>query len=541
MGLAGALRWARLLATERILRRGAVVGMLALAERLLAPAAAWVLFERTFATKMGVMLALGVAFTAHNFGERACAARTEADLANRMVESLLAGDVLRASVLSAEDAHAELGQGIYWSAQALSQGLPTLVADLLASALLMAVVAAAEPGKVVLVVVLLTLVAGGAHAWSRGHLHKAIARAWEFQNRVFDALVDALDGRLEIVASGARAPFLADASERSRAWGAASVRVAGSTVVSGRLPLLAVAGVVALFVSADPAWRGSLSLTLADLALFASITPAFAGVARGFHSVVQAERWLRIVGQVVRDSRPPAKGTGLPPQVPETVSFEGVSFRYDGAPNDVDVLREVSFTWSRGHILALSGLNGSGKSTCLRLLLALARPKAGAIRIEGVDLADLNVDTWRAQVAFLPQRPYLPPRSSVRTAVRFLATGASDDRIRRALTRVGLTDTLSRGGAEPLEVSIDSLSVGQRQRIALARMLCRDASIFLLDEPEANLDRAGIELVAELVRELAKEHAVMLAAHTPELLGLADRVLVLDAGRVVRDELRSGP
>ncbi len=202
-------------------------------------------------------------------------------------------------------------------------------------------------------------------------------------------------------------------------------------------------------------------MTLADLALLASITPAFAGVAQGLHNVIQSERWLRIVAQVVGDERPSSKGTRLLPAAPDTVSFEGVSFRYDGAPDDVDVLRDVSFAWSAGRVLALSGVNGSGKSTCLRLLLALARPKTGVIRIRGVDLADLDPDTWRAQVAFLPQRPYLPPRSNVRAAVRFLATQASDDKIRRALGRVGLTEALSRGGAEPLEVGIDSLSVGQ--------------------------------------------------------------------------------
>jgi ABC-type transport system involved in cytochrome bd biosynthesis fused ATPase/permease subunit len=70
-------------------------------------------------------------------------------------------------------------------------------------------------------------------------------------------------------------------------------------------------------------------------------------------------------------------------------------------------------------------------------------------------------------------------------------------------------------------------------------MLCSDASLFLLDEPEANLDRAGIELVAEIVHELAKDHAVVVAAHTPEVLKLAARVVVLDAGRVIGDDRRS--
>jgi ABC-type transport system involved in cytochrome bd biosynthesis fused ATPase/permease subunit len=116
----------------------------------------------------------------------------------------------------------------------------------------------------------------------------------------------------------------------------------------------------------------------------------------------------------------------------------------------------------------------------------------------------------------------------VRAAILFLAPDASDERIARAIDRVGLTEALGRVG-QALDVSVDILSVGQRQRVALARMLCRDASVFLLDEPEANLDRAGIELVAEIVRELAQDHMVIVAVHTPELLRLASYVVELPA------------
>jgi ATP-binding cassette subfamily C protein CydCD len=512
------------------------VAVLVLAERLFTAAAAWVLFDQPLSTKVGVMLALAAAFTAQNFASKVFAARTEAELTGRVIESLLAGDVLRSNVLSGEDARAELGQGIFTSAQSLAHGLPSLAADLVSAAVLSLVIAAFEPGRVVALAMAATLVAAAGLGWSRGRMQQAVVRAWDLQSRAFDAMVDALEGRLEIVASGRRAPFAAEAVERSRAWGQAGVRVAGSLVFSGRLPLLAVATFVGIVVGMDSRWRSSLSMPLADVALFASVTPAFAGVAQGLHGIVQAEQWLRIVAQVVQDARSRRDGTGHAPSLPTTITFEDVSFGYEGARDSVDVLQDVSFTWNVGHVLALSGANGSGKSTCLRLLLALAQAQRGVIRVGGVDLSDLDADAWRARIAFLPQRPYLPPRSSVRAAIRLIASDASDERIRQALDRVGLIDALSRGDAEPLDTPIDSLSVGQRQRVALARMLCRDASLILLDEPEANLDQAGISLVAGIVRELAKEHMVMVAAHTPELLELADRVIVLDAGRVARDE-----
>src|SRR5580658_1041735 len=181
MGLAEALRCARLLASERILRRGAITGLLAVAERLLTPAAAWVLFEQSFATKIGVMLVLAVVFTAHNFVSKIFAARTEADLSARVIESLLGGDVLRANVLARADAHAELGQAIYTTAQVLSQSAPTLAADIVASAVLTVVIATIEPARIVIVAVGLTLAAATALTWSRSRLQKAFVRAWALQ------------------------------------------------------------------------------------------------------------------------------------------------------------------------------------------------------------------------------------------------------------------------------------------------------------------------------------------------------------------------
>jgi ABC-type transport system involved in cytochrome bd biosynthesis fused ATPase/permease subunit len=220
--------------------------------------------------------------------------------------------------------------------------------------------------------------------------------------------------------------------------------------------------------------------------------------------------------------------------LPGAIAFDRVSFRYDVSPGPTEALHEVSFAWEkRDGILAVAGANGSGKSTCLRLLLALGKPHAGAVRVGGVDVLELDGDAWRSRIAFLPQRPYLPQRSDVRTAVHLLAPGASDARIENALERVGLFSALKRANSEPLDVRVDTLSAGQRQRVALARFLCRDASLLLLDEPDANLDREGIARVGDILRELSRDHMIAFAAHTPELVAIAGRTVTLDAGRVV--------
>jgi ATP-binding cassette subfamily C protein CydCD len=226
-----------------------------------------------------------------------------------------------------------------------------------------------------------------------------------------------------------------------------------------------------------------------------------------------------------------------------------VSFQYEGvrgaehhrsspeaashAPHPGNALSAATFSCEGSGTLALAGVNGSGKSTCLRVLMGLALPTEGAVRINGAPLGGMDLDAWRKKVGFLPQRPYLPPRTNVGEALRWLAPEATDERALEVLERVGILDRLRRGGGDPMLVPIDALSVGERQRVALARVLARDAAVYVLDEPDANLDRSGIALVTAVLSELGRTRRVIVAAHTPDLLAAADAVIVLEGGRVV--------
>ncbi|HEY8076194.1 MAG TPA: ATP-binding cassette domain-containing protein, partial [Labilithrix sp.] len=183
------------------------------------------------------------------------------------------------------------------------------------------------------------------------------------------------------------------------------------------------------------------------------------------------------------------------------------------APN---VLEDVSFDWPPGRVLLLEGHNGCGKSTVLRLLLGLRAPATGTLAIGATDLATVDASALRAQVAYLPQRPWLgAPTTTVREAIALLEPDASDDVMRAALGRVGL-DSLLRG--DVLDAIVGELSAGQRQRLALARTLTHDAPIVLLDEPDANLDAEGAERVAAIARALAESgKMVAIAAHSAVL------------------------
>ncbi len=524
----------RTLATPSIARRAVLIGTIGLLERTLTPALAWTLVQRTVREKILASLAFGAVFTVRSLVQRIFLARTEAELLERAAASVLAGDVLRADLPGDQDIHLEASQAVFQTAQVFSQTLPSLVGDVVACVLLAAVVACVEPAALVALGAAFTVVAAAALLVSRRAVAGAVERAWSVKQQVYEAFGDALEGRLEIVASGRRAAFISDFGARTRAWADAGVRVAGAAALSGRLSLAAIAGLVAAGLFANGQIRTSLAVSQTDVALFASVTPAFVGVAQGVHGFARDEHWVLLLARVVCGAKSSLEGrTASLPPLPGPVAFERVSFRYGSEATPREALSDVHFVWSGRQVLALSGANGSGKSTCLRLLLALAPPATGAVTVGGASLADLDPDAWRTSIAFLPQRPYLPPRADVRRAVRWPLSEASDARILQALERVGLLPVLRRAGGDPLEVRVDSLSVGERQRVALARLLCRDSAMFLLDEPDANLDRAGIALVAELLRELAGRAMVAFAAHTPELLVVADRVVTLEGGRVI--------
>jgi ATP-binding cassette subfamily C protein CydCD len=163
------------------------------------------------------------------------------------------------------------------------------------------------------------------------------------------------------------------------------------------------------------------------------------------------------------------------------------------------------------------------------VILGLTPACNGSVLVGGTDVADLDPDAWRSQIAWVPQRPHLFARS-IADNIRLGRPDASDDRMRAAVTAAGLDEVVGRlpdGLLTALGHDGAGLSAGERQRVALARAFLRDAPLLLLDEPTANLDGRTEELVLQAVRRLMAGRTVLMVAHRPSLLALADRVVDL--------------
>ncbi|MFI7223364.1 thiol reductant ABC exporter subunit CydD [Nonomuraea angiospora] len=232
-------------------------------------------------------------------------------------------------------------------------------------------------------------------------------------------------------------------------------------------------------------------------------------------------------------------GQGAPPSGAPEIRLENVTVRYPG--RDVAALEDVSLTIGPGERVALVGESGGGKSTLLHLVLGFVRPSEGRVLIDGTDLRELDLGSWRARLAFVAQRPHLFA-TSVAGNIRLGAPAASPEEVRKAAAaaHADFVDALPQGFDTVVGERGANLSAGQRQRIALARAFCRPAaSVLLLDEPTARLDGRSEAAVVAATSDLAQGRTAVIVAHRPAMIDLADRVIRVHEGRVVSDTTRT--
>jgi ATP-binding cassette, subfamily B, bacterial MsbA len=217
------------------------------------------------------------------------------------------------------------------------------------------------------------------------------------------------------------------------------------------------------------------------------------------------------------------------------IEFRHVSFSY-GAGFDLPVLEDVSFRVRAGEMVAIVGHSGAGKSTLINLLPRFYDVTAGAILVDGRDVRDLQLKSLRAQIAMVTQDVHLF-NDTVRANIAYGAVERSrDDAALRAAARAAMADDfISRlpGGYDTVVGERGLiLSGGQRQRIAIARALLKDAPILILDEATSALDTESERLVQQALNNLMRGRTTIVIAHRLSTVRRADRIVVMDAGRV---------
>jgi ABC-type multidrug transport system fused ATPase/permease subunit len=300
--------------------------------------------------------------------------------------------------------------------------------------------------------------------------------------------------------------------------------------------LLVLGANIAVFWSlADAASSGRLSLALVvvfaqsavgtSMIAFGGLNWALDGAAAPVNAVLRLEEAMGPAGALSSGSR---RADGMPVR---EVRFRDVTFAYPGGP---PILEHFDLTIPAGSSMAIVGQNGAGKTTLAKLLCRLYDPQSGAIEVDGVDLRDVSIESWRDRVTAVFQdfiRFELPLRDNV------APSGAPDETVRAALTSAGaahlagLDTILARGYQDGTD-----LSGGQWQRVALARALCAvqlGADLVLLDEPTAQLDVRGEAEIFDRILASTRHCTTILISHRFSTVRQADRICVLEQGKVI--------
>jgi ATP-binding cassette subfamily C protein CydD len=313
--------------------------------------------------------------------------------------------------------------------------------------------------------------------------------------------------------------------------------------------------------------NGGLALApaLTVLMLTPDLYAPLRAVGTQFHAAADglavAERMLELLDA---PGATPRGGTIAPPDLASaTIRFEDVAFTYPARTGEV--LAGVDLVLEPGETVAVIGPSGAGKSTLVDLLLGLAGPSRGRILVEprapseldrgpaigavrepghapgAIDLAGIDLATWRAQLAWLPQRPAIV-RGTVAENIRIALPGASEAAVREAARLAGadgFVTLLPLGYGTPIGDAGRTLSTGERRRIALARAFLRDAAVVVLDEPTADLDPVSADAIVDALARLRIGRTVLVVAHDERLPALADRVLRIEGGRIVQVRART--
>ena len=299
-----------------------------------------------------------------------------------------------------------------------------------------------------------------------------------------------------------------------------------------------------LWVGGHDVLAGRLSAgELSAFVFYASVVASGAGTVSEVWGELQraagaSERLTELLGTAAgiaapaNPVEPPARAPG---EIAREIEFREVSFAYPGRP--APALQRFTLRVAPGESVALVGPSGAGKTTILALLLRFYDPQSGAVKVDGVDVREMDPRALRRLIAVVPQDPVIFAMSVLEN-VRYGRPDASRDEVRAACEKafaLEFVERLPQGLDTPLGERGVALSGGQRQRLSIARALLADRPILLLDEATSSLDAASERMVQQALEALERGRTTLAIAHRLATVQHADRIVVMDRGAIVSE------
>ncbi|HEX2083439.1 MAG TPA: ABC transporter transmembrane domain-containing protein [Xanthomonadaceae bacterium] len=498
--------------------------------------------DRAFALLFLVALALALASAARFYFVSLLGERVVADLRQRLYAHLIALDAgfhdrnRSGELVSRLTADAELLRSVVGSSMSVALRSSVTVVGSLAM-LFVTQPRLASYALVGIPLAVLPIVLGGRRI-------QKMSRA--SQDRVADANTLAAEalGAVRTVQAHAREPY-----ERRRFGEAVALAIdtarrrIGSQAVVTAVAITAIFGAITLVL-----WSGAHDViagrttpgTLGQFVLYALIGGGSVGaLAEVWNELQRAAGGMGRINELLQEASAivaPAHPAALPQPLRGEVSLEGVTFHYPARP-DLPALQDFSLRVRPGETVALVGPSGAGKSTVFSLLLRFHDPQAGRIAVDGIDIRSLDPAQLREAIALVPQQPAIFAASAADN-IRYGRLDADDAAVEaaaRAAEAYEFLRELPKGFDEQLGERGARLSGGQQQRVAIARALLKDAPILLLDEATSALDAQSERAVQTALEHLMAGRTTLVIAHRLATVLKADRIVVMDRGRVVAE------
>jgi subfamily B ATP-binding cassette protein MsbA len=300
--------------------------------------------------------------------------------------------------------------------------------------------------------------------------------------------------------------------------------------------LMGLVGALVMLVGANQINKGQM--TLGDFVTFTAflamlIAPIFQIAAIGTQlteAIAGLDRTREVMSEKAEDADPGR--TFIMPPIQGEVQFDDVYFAYEQGK---EVLQGVSFVAHPGTVTALVGSSGSGKSTMIGLISAFHSPTEGAIRVDGFNLAQVRLDSYRTQLGVVLQESFLFD-GTIRENIAFARPNATDEEVLNAC-RIARVDEFAERFADGYDTVVGErgvkLSGGQRQRVSIARALLADPRILILDEATSSLDSESEAMIQNGLRHLMQGRTTFVIAHRLSTIRRADQILVVESGRIV--------
>ena len=287
-------------------------------------------------------------------------------------------------------------------------------------------------------------------------------------------------------------------------------------------------------------WGASLvlgkQLSVGELVAFQMISGRVTGplvqLVSLVHSYQQCALSVRMLGQVMNRDIEPGIGRGLRPMIDGEMQFDGVTFRY--APSAAPALDGVTFTIPKGKITGLVGRSGSGKTTLTRMIQGMHQPQSGLIRVDKLDMRELDISHVRQNIGVVLQDNFLF-RGSIRDNIAMAKTNASFQEVVYVARLAGAAEFIERMPQSydtMLEENGSNLSGGQKQRLAIARALLKDPRILIFDEATSALDPESEGIIQANLKKIAKGRTVVVVSHRLTTLTESDQIIVMERGQV---------